>query len=190
MDACLRWLSLFFWHREGVTYHHTRCSSYLSHLLRDFLISGQIFTTATPTQSLSGDSFTCSRLADLSKIHFSRLWMCWLEVDGLLRLVDSFPRGENNLEAEKHILCSTSWRKLKEIGWSLLSLWTKNYYSPWHVSFSCSSWIELPNKWTKYVIKSSLCFRNHRISLSSADFGHFLTDRQWTGKIGLWKQES
>lgn len=56
----------------------------------------------------------------------SRLQMCWLEVDGLSGLVDSSPGGKNNLEPEKHILCSTSWRKLKESGWSLLSLSTRN----------------------------------------------------------------
>lgn len=77
----------------------------------------------------------------------SRLRMCWLEVDGLSGLVDSSPGGENNLEPEKHILCLTSWRKLKESCWSLFLFFSvknkmcifgdgPNYYRLWHLSFN------------------------------------------------------
>lgn len=66
----------------------------------------------------------------------SRLRMCWLEVNGLSGLVDRSHGGENYPEPEKKILCSTSWRKLKESGWSLHSFSLKNkmwiYSSGWN----------------------------------------------------------
>lgn len=64
----------------------------------------------------------CSRLADVSKIHFSLDCRCadlkrvddhgWWKPSPVVKIT----------RRQKNILCSTSWRKLIEIGWSPFSI--------------------------------------------------------------------